>query len=139
MSFYPDMGYASPVATGQHVRAIGWLHPNHAYTQGEVSVEFLTRLNEFIARGTTFDSLCFPGFGGFHTCEFCEKVHGIRNFGVPSSNLLFIFPEMIIHYVQQHGYRPPAEFVDAILATPLPDTEEYKLLTEPFWHLHKRA
>src|SRR4051794_36232459 len=40
MSFFPDMGCESLVAAGNHVRAVGWLHPDHPYTQGEVSAEF---------------------------------------------------------------------------------------------------
>jgi hypothetical protein len=39
MSFFPDMGRSSLVAAGDHVRAIGWLHPDHAYTTGEVSAQ----------------------------------------------------------------------------------------------------
>ena len=31
------------------------------------------------------------------------------------------------------------EFVAALLRSPLPDTEDYRVLTEPFWHLHKEA
>jgi len=58
---------------------------------------------------------------------------------VPSGELLYIFPDLTVHYIEQHGYKPPEEFVTAILASPLPDTEEFELLTEPFWHLHKRA
>ena len=46
-------------------------------------------------------------------------------------------PELVVHYVERHRYCPPAGFVDAILRSPLPDTEEYQLITEPFWHLHK--
>jgi hypothetical protein len=50
---------------------------------------------------------------------------GIGNFGVPSGDLLFVAPEMVVHYIEQHGYRPPAEFVAAVFRSPLPDTEDY--------------
>ena len=65
MSFFPDMGCKSMVASGGHVRAIGWLHPDHAYTKGQVPTEFLARLKEFVQQangnGTTqavFSSIC---------------------------------------------------------------------------------
>ena len=77
-------------------------------------------------------ALYFGGFGGFHTCEFCGWSHGNENFGVPSGELLFVAPEMVVHYIEEHGYCPPAEFVEAVLRSPLPDTEEYQLITEPF-------
>ena len=140
MSFFPDMGRESLVAAGDHVRAIGWLHPDHAYTKGTVPAEFVARLKKFAARcADSGEALYFGAFGGYHTCEFCGRAHGIGNFGVPSDNQLFVAPEMIVHYVEQHGYRPPAEFVAAVLEAPLPDTEEYQLITEPFWHFHRGA
>jgi hypothetical protein len=30
MSFFPDMGCESLVVSGTHIRAIGWLHPDHS-------------------------------------------------------------------------------------------------------------
>jgi hypothetical protein len=132
------MGCKSLIAAGDHVRAVGWLHPDHAYTQGSVPAEFLARLKEFVARsGDSAEALYFGAFGGYHTCEFCGRSHGIGNFGVPSGSLLFVAPEMVVHYIEQHGYRPPAEFVEAVLRSPLPDSEEYQLITEPFWHMHR--
>jgi hypothetical protein len=138
MSFFPDMGCNSQVASGEHVRAIGWLHPDHPYRKGEVAPEFFVRLKEFAARSSdSAEALYFGAFGGFHTCEFCGGAHGIRNFGVPSGDLLFVAPEMVVHYIEQHDYCPPPEFVAAVLRSPLPDTEEYQVVTEPFWHLHR--
>jgi hypothetical protein len=83
--------------------------------------------------------LYFGAFGGLHTCEFCGRAHGINNFGVPSGDLLFVAPELVVHYIEEHGYSPPAAFVEAVLRSPLPDTEEYQLITEPFWHKHREA
>jgi hypothetical protein len=98
----------------------------------------VSRLKEFAARSSeSADALYFGAFGGIHTCEFCSKAHGVGNFGVPCDGLLFVAPEMVVHYVEQHGYSPPPEFVAAVLRAPLPDTEEYRLITEPFWHMHR--
>ena len=46
-------------------------------------------------------------------------------------------PEMVVHYIEQHHYCPPGEFISAVLRSPLPNTEEYQIITEPFWHLHR--
>jgi hypothetical protein len=140
MTFFPDMGCESMVAAGEHVRAVGWLHPDQAFSKGEVAAAFFARLKEFAARSAdSADALYFGAAAGFHTCEFCGKAHGTGNFGVPSGDLLFVAPEMVVHYIEQHGYSPPAEFVDAVLRSPLPDSEEYQTVTEPFWHLHRRV
>ena len=128
------------VAAGEHVRAIGWLHPDYPYTQGEVPTEFLARLKEFVARwGDSTEALYFGASGGFHSCEFCGRVLGIGNFGVPSDGLLFVAPEMVVHYIEDHTYRPPSEFVSAVLQSPLPGTDEYDLITEPFWRMHREV
>lgn len=139
MSYFPDMGRRTLVAWGDHVRAIGWLHSDHPYTKGEVSAEFLARLKEFAARsGTSAEALYFAMYCGFHTCEFCGRARGIGNFGVPSGDLLFVAPEMIVHYAEHHGYRPLDEFVHAVMRSPLPDEEEYQLISQPFWRKNKK-
>jgi hypothetical protein len=140
MSYFPDMGCESLVAAGHHVRAIGWLHPDHDYSKGALSAEVLSRVKEFASlSGASAEALYFGAYGGYHACEFCGRAHGIGNFGVPSGDLLFVAPEMIVHYIEAHCYRPPPEFQDAVLGSPLPDSEEYQLITEPFWHLHRDA
>ena len=140
MSYYPDLGNRSMVAAGDHIRAIGWLHPDHAYSKGSVALDFLTRLKAFVKlSGNSANALYFGAFGGLHTCEFCNKAYGVCNFGVVSGELLYVAPEMIVHYIEEHGYCPPAEFIHAVLRCPLPDSEEYQILTEPFWHLHRKV
>jgi hypothetical protein len=139
VSYFPDMSTGCMVASGEHIRAIGWLHPDHPFTKGEVSAEFLGRLKEFVAQSSSSaEALCFGAFGGLHTCEYCNQAHGIRNLGVLHGDLLYVAPEMIVHYIEQHGYCPPADFIAAVLKSPLPDSEEYQVMTEPFWHLHRR-
>ncbi|MBI1832290.1 MAG: hypothetical protein HYR84_12675 [Planctomycetes bacterium] len=125
MSHFADLAHQSMVASGEHVRAIGWLHPAHPYSKGDVSATFMSRLKQFAAESAdSAESLFFGAFCGIHTCEFCGKAHGVANFGVPCDTLLYIAPEMIVHYIEEHGYCPPQEFVAAVLRSPLPDTDE---------------
>jgi hypothetical protein len=138
MSYFADMGHVTPVAVGDHVRAVGWLHLDHPDTQGEVSAQILGRLREFVAQsGFSAEALYFGAYAGIHTCEFCGRAHGVNNFGVLGEDVLFVAPEMVVHYVERHSYRPPAEFIAAVLRSPLPATEEYQRVSEPYWHLHK--
>jgi hypothetical protein len=129
MSFVADM---TP-EWSEKVLAVGWLHPDHPYTRGEMPTAFVERLNEFARRW--FESIEALGWGvacGYHTCEFCGKAWGSGTFGVPFGDRLFYAPEMIAHYAEQHGYAPPAEFVAAVLASPLPGTQEYATAVAPF-------
>lgn len=113
--------------------AVGWLHPDHSFTQADPTPEFLAKLKEFVSRcGASAVALGLGAAGGFHTCEFCGRAHGTANFGVPAGERLFFSPEMIVHYVEEHRYTPPAEFIAAILASPLPGTREYVNAVAPF-------
>jgi hypothetical protein len=137
MSWYRDLDTQTMVATGDHVRAIGWLSSTHYYTHGEVSAEFLARLRDFVRRaGESAEALYFPAFGGFHTCELCEEVHDGRDFGVPAGDLLYVAPGMVAHYVAHHGYQPPAEFVAAVMDAPLPGTDKYRAAVREFGRRH---
>ena len=134
------MGTVSMAAAGDHVRAVGWLHSNHAYSKGEVPREFLERHKQFAAQcNESAEALYFGAWGGIHTCEFCGRAHCSAEFGVPADDVLFVAPQMVVHYIEQHGYCPPREFVAAVMRSPLPTSEEYQLMTEPFWHLHRNA
>jgi hypothetical protein len=139
MSYFPDLARQTmgALGSGEHVRAIGWLHPDHPYTRGEVPAAFLERLKQFVAQSAaSARALCFGAYGGWHTCEFCHQARGSSNFGVPADDILYIAPGMIVHYIEVHGYCPPAEFIAAVMRSPLPESEDYQLITEPFWRLH---
>ena len=139
MSWYADFSNETMVAIGDHVRAIGWLSSDQPYPKSGVPPAFVARLRQFVRLASqSAATLSFPAFGGFHTCELCEQVHDCQNLGVPAGPLLYIAPAMIGHYVEQHEYCPPAEFVAAVMASPLPDTVEYAAAVEEFGQLHKR-
>jgi hypothetical protein len=63
---------------------------------------------------------------GFHLCEFCDnKKHGKNRFSASSSgdvSLVFtngrkwVMPDMILHYIGDHNWLPPREFVEDIMS-----------------------
>jgi len=123
VSHIPDLG-----KVGDWI-AIGWLHPDHPYSQGSVSPEFASRLREFaLLWFKSVEALGWPVSAGVHLCEFCGKVTGTSMFGVLSHGHLYYVPDMVAHYVDEHGYAPPISFVQALMACPLPGTREYAAL-----------
>ena len=139
MTWFRDLGRKSLVAAGEHVRTIGWLHPKRRYSRGTVPADFVARLKEFARLAShCIDSLYMPICMGFHTCEFCQAAEGVYNFGVPAGDVLFVAPEMVAHYVEQHSYAPPLEFIAAVMASPLPGTLEYSSAVEGFRQIHIR-
>jgi hypothetical protein len=128
MSHVPDMHQFDSGGV-----AIGWLHPDYPFPQGDPEPNFLARLKEFVRlSGASARALDMGGAGGFHTCEFCGKASGNGSFGVPAGETVFFAPVMIAHYVQEHRYAPPGDFVAAVLTCPLPGTREYVAAVAPF-------
>ncbi len=128
MSHIPDM---QVLECGEV--ALGWLHPDHPFPQADPAPDFLAKLKEYAGRSrASARALSFGAAGGYHTCEFCGQAHGTTNFGVPSGERIYYSPEMIAHYVEQHRYAPPPEFVAALMASPLPGTREYVDAVAPF-------
>jgi hypothetical protein len=126
MTWYPDLGKKTIVTEGPHVRAIGWLSSEHEFPTGVVPPAVLERVREFCQRWQDgLEALSFGLCMGPHQCELCHSFLASGNVGVPAGDLLYVFPEMLAHYIEAHRYAPPAEFVTAILASPLPGTPEY--------------
>jgi hypothetical protein len=133
MTWIPDLSREAYLTSGDDVRAIGWLDALHPYPRATVPPEFLSRLKEFARRwGASNRDLGWPVFCGIHTCELCDDFHADGNFGVPAGDVLFVAPETVAHYVERHGYAPPAEFIAAVLCAPLPGTKAYAATVERF-------
>jgi hypothetical protein len=133
MSWFPDLGTVTLIHSGDHVRAVGWLSFQQSFQQGDVPAEFLGRLRMYASRwGDSVDALNWPVCMGGHRCDLCGGCYTSGNFGVPQRDLLFVAPEMIVHYVAAHHYLPPSEFITAVMESPLPGTNEYRDAVAPF-------
>lgn len=93
-------------------RAVGWLGGGHPYCTGPTSSEFHRRL---------WESCKHPVWRtrGFHQCEFCSE-HAARGNGEihvrDFRGEVFVAPALISHYVETHCYRPPDQFIEAVIA-----------------------
>lgn len=113
---------------------VGWLTKKEPYSQGWTSEEFRERLFAFCLR---------PVFmvRGFHVCEFCSPPpkymicveRGGRKVWLGNAQIrvfyqdwVYAAPNLIYHYVTEHQYRPPEEFIEAVLKGPLPGSPEYE-------------
>jgi hypothetical protein len=95
--------------------AIGWLERGRAFPSGAVDVDIYSKLLALL------DDPWQPVVTmGSHTCDLClyDGQSGTKNLFVPASNVAFVCPELITHYMNAHGYRPPEGFCQAVLACP---------------------
>lgn len=111
--------------------AVGWLENGKPYTIGKAPEGLVGKLREFIKTRTITHM-----FLGIHECDLCEVelppgyLNVIDGLGskttfIAHKNKLYIFPDLIIHYIEAHSYLPPAEFIQAVLDSEPQETIEY--------------
>lgn len=144
MTYYPDLSryeYADKAELPGSPKEpaalnVGWLDAWHPHPTGDVPAGFAERLlEELIAQR-------YHAFRGYHYCELCQRQAseigpdtitvegeayslGDREVQVVGSSRGFLgsrrrynAPSTICHYIEAHGYRPPDEFIEAVLALP---------------------
>jgi hypothetical protein len=123
-----------PLEENALVLCVGWLDDSHEYEKGETPSVFKDRLWKLCSE-SVFSTM------GYHPCPFCldlpvpvmarhdnEEIPlgsaQARVFGQGSK--VYAAPNLIYHYVTQHEYKPPDEFIEAVLNSSLPGSQEYK-------------
>ena len=100
--------------------SVGWLDDAHEYIHGEVPDGFVERLLAFCRRPVLHTM-------GEHECELCHNRTGSGEIWVfGSGESIYVAPDLIYHYVVDHHYQPPMEFINAVLGCSLPDSPEYQ-------------
>ncbi|MDB0554427.1 hypothetical protein LBW46_25810, partial [Ralstonia solanacearum] len=106
---------------------VGWIDVRSEFESGVVPAEFVERL-KLIAGGVgVFKALVEP-IREIPVCELCGEVE-LRNakgmlipnaeIWVPAVSRIYASPITILHFVEVHGYRPPTEYIDAVLGVDL--------------------
>lgn len=114
--------YGFPRA-GRSLLAVGWLARGHVFTRGRCEPSFAARLRELLK-----DAWAPVDFCGPHFCDLCPTASthsGVANLFVPSETAVFVAPELVVHYIEEHAYQPPAEFVAAVMACPPMNSEAF--------------
>lgn len=113
--YFPDLSNECQVDKGPHVRAIGWLSVEHAFSTGVVPPIFIESLRAHL------QNPCQPVVTwGSYRCNLCPAhlsdgpISGSRNLWVPSYAFVYVAPELILHYIEVHLYKPPDEFINAV-------------------------
>lgn len=123
MAYFPDLSNTCQIAFGNNVKAVGWLAKNHSFITGSVDSDFLQILKRHIAESWTF-----VASAGLHECEFCNRFASAGNVIIPTETSVYIAPEMIAHYIDVHSYKPPNEFIQAVMDCPQQESPEYMKL-----------
>jgi hypothetical protein len=115
MTFFPDLTpytYLDPEEDPPGTLNIGWLDPEHPFPTGPTSEEFRAKLGWLCERRVKQTR-------GFLPCEFCKgrnRPHSSAEMRVALAGKVYAAPSLVHHYVVAHDYRPPDEFIAAVLA-----------------------
>jgi hypothetical protein len=109
--------------------AVGWLEPPFDFSRGEVKPAIRDRLQTLFS-----DPWAKFMFFGLHACGFCAQAAGVdalradrgqhdlprgsTNSLIPGRAVVYVVPELILHYIDEHQYRPPPPFADAVAVCP---------------------
>ena len=115
---------------GSTLLAVGWLG-NSVKSSGTVSEQVVEELIEAYLTKAFFSD----GTAGWHDCELCPgpeawysdgkigpviswgsqriRLYGHGHHLLRHGSVIYIAPVLILHYILDHGYRPPEEFLAA--------------------------
>ncbi|MBW2455213.1 MAG: hypothetical protein JRI68_11915 [Deltaproteobacteria bacterium] len=112
--------------SGEIVKMVGWLEADEPFLQGAVPAEDVAKLGQLVIHTWK------PPFmaGGWHDCTLCPRkpgdgpimwdiggqqtMLGATEIYVPAGEVMFSAPNLILHYIADHGYRPPEVFLAAV-------------------------
>lgn len=138
MEYYKDLTYYS-LHHFENAINIGWINDCNPFTQGTVDKIFLKNLEEYIK--TPFNTI-----RGYLKCDICgcdtynisisnQKVNlGYSEIRVISQDgkQKFAAPDMIYHYITNHNYLPPINFIEAVITGPKPNSKKYQKFNERY-------
>jgi hypothetical protein len=147
MTYFADLSPYEYVGSESGTRNVGWLG-NGSFLIGSTSEEFQAKLLEFC-----HDHVIVHIARGFHTCELCSmdqksdlqwfsqnqdrygpEQHwasiGDGEIRVIGENAIYAAPALIYHYVVEHKYFPPVEFIESVLDGPQPGSTEHTKLIQ---------
>lgn len=127
--YYPDLTpYEYEISgTLEDVLNIGWLSKEHSFQTGVVEDSIIEKLKNMIVKYRITNQM-----RGTHECDLCShkdpytdtylwfgdgkrRLLGSAELWIPSSTgIVYAAPDMIYHYITEHYYYPPNEFLMAL-------------------------
>lgn len=109
------------------VKNVGWLDLTEDFPTGGVTPEIFKKLKVIAAGSDCFRPLVEP-LRELPKCPICGALELSASNGkslpnaelwIPSTEIVYASPIAILHYIDFHNYRPPAEYVAAIASLDL--------------------
>jgi hypothetical protein len=111
--YYPDLtNYEYSPPPLPNVLNIGWLEHPFQFPQGNIDEHLIKKLTQ-VTRVNYWS--------GKHSCQFCkdmapaDRAMGTGELWIQGEgNIIYVAPSLIVHYMRDHDYCPPEEFIHAV-------------------------
>src|SRR5258708_610076 len=128
--YFPEMvtyNYRLPFYLND-VQCVGWIDSAHDFDKGEDQRSLVERLERLVRIPSSTFGVHVNIVRGIHPCNFCRKDIGLANSNgvatmlgmseiwIPSRTNYLGAPSLILHYISEHGYRPPDSFAQSVFA-----------------------
>ncbi len=108
--------------------SIGWLEIRHTFSTGNCPNDLIEKI--ILLRKQSRTTFPMHAFRGLHCCSLCSNKtileNSEANIFIPSKDKIYICPGRIDHYIKEHNYLPPTEFLEALKACPDINTPDYE-------------
>jgi hypothetical protein len=145
VTYHPDLAPTNPKNPHDTQRYVGYLHHSADVPTAPADPALLAKLAEltsnqpwaaYLSLGMHLCTLCMEARGipfsssgdpvGEAARERCQGIiAGSQDVYIPGEGRVYVVPELIVHYVYEHGYTPPQEFCDAVMACPAMNSLAY--------------
>lgn len=115
MTYFPDLSpyqYSGQSRCGNYeVLNIGWLDGIHDFPKSTPDEKKLNQIKSLLEEARRIKFMM-----GKHLCEICGKEAGVGEFHAynPHTKKIYAAPALIVHYIEDHRYAPPEEFIEAV-------------------------
>ncbi|GHC68244.1 hypothetical protein GCM10007100_40360 [Roseibacillus persicicus] len=117
-SHLKEFSYDSELPEQFEAKAIGWLG-KEVPLSGEIGADCIDAIR-FLHSECRISS----GQLGYHTCGICNRYQDRGEVHLKMEGQDYLLPRMILHYIDEHKYLPPIEFLDGL---------------ERWWSWHRKA
>jgi hypothetical protein len=139
MTYYEDLSpyqyVKDSIPPGVTAVNVGWLEPAEEYSQGNVPDGFIDALTIIVRDSRRMK------MRGWHSCQLPHigyeepypttvdvggrkvSLGGAEVRVVAKSGEWMIAPDLVLHYVSNHSYKPPTDFIEAVMDQRIAPTE----------------
>ena len=99
--------------------AVGWLDQENDYPLATTKISTVITEKLRILDRCGYDAVVMRGFTPCPICSECYDKNGLllgnAELWIPFEGKIYAAPDLILHYIEDHNYSPPAEYLNAIL------------------------